>query len=70
MLDRLSRKNINDINLPKQQITSSFIFSRQADFFAYKNNFNHYASFYRNTFQHGGISLEEMLIPLVFLKAR
>ncbi len=60
----------HEIHLPKQQITSRFIFARQADFLAYKNNYNHYAAHYKNTFQHGGISLEEMLIPFVFLKAR
>ncbi|MDA3906293.1 MAG: PglZ domain-containing protein [Bacteroidales bacterium] len=60
----------HEANLPKQQITSSFIFAQKTDFFAYKNNYNHYAAHYKNTFQHGGISLEEMLIPFVFLKAR
>jgi len=40
------------------------------DFFAYPNNYNHYVNYYRNTFQHGGISLEEMLIPYVVLKAK
>ena len=63
-------RNPHEILLPKQQISSSFIFARQADFLAYKNNFNHYAAHYKNTFQHGGISLEEMLVPFVFLKAR
>lgn len=63
-------RNPNEVSLPKQHITSRFIFARQADFLAYKNNFNHYASHYKNTFQHGGISMEEMLIPLVFLKAK
>lgn len=63
-------RNPHEIQLPKQQMTSSFIFARQADFLAYKNNYNQYAAHYRNTFQHGGISLEEMLIPFVFLKAR
>lgn len=63
-------RNPHEINLPKQDLSSSFIFARQADFIAYKNNYNHYASYYKNTFQHGGISLEEMLIPFVFLKAR
>ncbi len=63
-------KNPLEVNLPKQHLSSSFIFARQADFFAYKNNYNHYASYYKNTFQHGGISLEEMLVPFVFLKAR
>lgn len=63
-------RNPHEANLPKQQLSASFIFARQADFLAYKNNYNHYAAYYKNTFQHGGISLEEMLIPLVFLKAR
>lgn len=63
-------RNPHDANLPKQHISSSFIFARNADFFAYKNNFNHYVSYYKNTFQHGGISLDEMLIPFVVLKAR
>jgi CheY-like chemotaxis protein len=63
-------RNPREVNLPLQHITSSFIFARQADFIAYKNNYNHYVSHYKNTFQHGGISMEEMLIPLVFLKAR
>ena len=63
-------RNPHEINLPKQEISSSFIFARQTDFFAYKNNYNHYAAHYKNSFQHGGISLEEMLIPFVFLKAR
>lgn len=63
-------RNPQDAKLPRQHISSSFIFARQSDFFAYKNNFNHYAGHYKNTFQHGGISLEEMLIPFVFLKAK
>ncbi|MFH0999867.1 MAG: PglZ domain-containing protein [Bacteroidota bacterium] len=61
-------RNPHEAKLPKQYITSSFIFALQNDFFAYKNNFNHFASYYKNTFQHGGISMEEMLVPLVFLK--
>lgn len=63
-------RNPHDANLPKLQLSSSFVFARQADFFAYKNNYNQFAAYYKNTFQHGGISLEEMLIPLVFLKSR
>ena len=63
-------RNPEEVGLTKQYLSSSFIFARQTDFFAYKNNFNYYASHYKNTFQHGGISMEEMLIPLVFLKAK
>ncbi|MHC1703719.1 MAG: PglZ domain-containing protein [Tenuifilaceae bacterium] len=57
-----------DAHLPKQNVSSSFIFSYNADFFAYPNNFNYYAKYFKNTFQHGGISLDEMLIPFIELK--
>lgn len=40
------------------------------DFFGYPNNFNYYAQYYRNTFQHGGISIEEMIIPLITLEPK
>ena len=63
-------RNPHEALLPKQQLSSSYIFARQADYFAYKNNFNYYASHYKNTFQHGGISLEEMLVPFVVLNAK
>ncbi|MEI6577307.1 MAG: PglZ domain-containing protein [Bacteroidota bacterium] len=59
-----------DIFLPKTNVSSSYVFTRGTDFFAYPNNYNHYAKYYRNTFQHGGISMEEMLIPFVSLKAK
>ena len=57
-----------DVHLPKQNVSSSFIFAYNTDFFAYPNNFNYYAKYYRGTFQHGGISLEELLIPIIELK--
>ncbi|MCK9482045.1 MAG: PglZ domain-containing protein [Bacteroidia bacterium] len=53
--------------LPKVHVSSSFVFCKGTDFFAYPNNYNHYVKYYRDTFQHGGISLEEMLVPLVTL---
>ena len=53
--------------LPKFNLSTSFIFATGDDFMAYPNNYNHYVSYYRNTFQHGGISMEEMLIPYVVL---
>lgn len=56
-----------EAHLPKPNISSSFIFAMGNDFLAYPNNFNYYASYYRDTFQHGGISLEEMIVPLVTL---
>ncbi len=55
------------IGLPAINMSSSYIFAKNDLFLAYVNNFNHYVSYYRNTYQHGGISLEEMIIPfLVF----
>ena len=55
------------VGLPCPNVSSSYAFCTGNDFFAYPNQFNYYAQYYRNTFQHGGISLEEMVIPLVTL---
>jgi DNA-binding response OmpR family regulator len=63
-------RNPGDIYLPKTNVSSSYVFCRSNDFFAYPNNYNYYVKYYRNTFQHGGISLEEMLVPVVTLKPR
>ncbi|MHC1706980.1 MAG: PglZ domain-containing protein [Bacteroidales bacterium] len=62
--------NPSDAFLPKMNISSSYIFCRSNDFFAYPNNYNYYVKYYRNTFQHGGISLEEVLIPFISLTAK
>ncbi|MFC2112540.1 PglZ domain-containing protein [Bacteroidota bacterium] len=55
------------IHLPKSNISSRYIFATNEDFLVYPNNFNQMVNYYKNTFQHGGISMEEMLIPLVTL---
>ncbi len=54
-------------NLPSRTVSTSYIFAQNSDFFAYPNNYNYYANYYKDTFQHGGISLEEMIIPLITL---
>lgn len=59
--------NPKDIHLPSRNVSTSYIFATGTDFFAYPNNFNYYAGYYRDTFQHGGISMEEMIIPVVTL---
>ena len=57
-------------HLPKPDISSGYIFALNSDFFAYPNNYNYYVGYYRNTFQHGGISMEEMIVPLVTMIPR
>lgn len=53
--------------LPSPNVSSTYIFACNDKFFAYPNNYNYYVSYYKNTFQHGGVSLEEMLIPFVMM---
>ncbi|MFK7786595.1 MAG: PglZ domain-containing protein [Crocinitomicaceae bacterium] len=60
-------KDPQDAYLPKSSMSSEFVFTRDADYFVYPNNYNHFVNYYGNTFQHGGISLEEVLIPYVEL---
>lgn len=60
-------RNPADAFLPKQHLSTAFVFVKEDKFFAYPNNFNYYANYYRNTFQHGGASLEEMIIPVITL---
>lgn len=68
--DVLVAKDPKSIYLPSISMSSSFIFAKSDLFFAYPNNYNHYVSYYRNTYQHGGVSLEEMIIPFVVLNPK
>lgn len=68
--DVVSPTSPKNIQLPTLHMSSSFIFAKNDLFFAYPNNYNHYVSYYRNTYQHGGLSLEEMVIPFVVLEPR
>ena len=63
-------RNPADAFLPKVNVSTAFIFAMNNDFFVYPNNYNHFVNFYQNTFQHGGISMEEMLIPFATLRAK
>jgi hypothetical protein len=56
--------------LPSPNLSTSYIFATGNDFFAYPNNYNHYVGYYKDTFQHGGISMEEMLVPLATLRPK
>jgi len=57
-----------EVHLPKTNLSSSYVFALNADYLIYPNNYNYYAKYYKNTFQHGGVSLDEMMIPIVELK--
>ena len=58
------------LHLPVQSRSQFYVFARDDHFFAYPNRYNHYVQYYRNTFQHGGISLEEMIIPCALMESR
>ena len=58
------------VGLPSPNVSTSYVFASGSDFFAYPNNYNYYVSYYKDTFQHGGISMEEMIIPLVTMKPK
>jgi DNA-binding response OmpR family regulator len=63
-------KDPKKAQLPSPNVSTSYIFAGGRDFFAYPNNYNYYASYYTNTFQHGGISMEEMIIPLIGMQSK
>lgn len=70
------KKDVFEINkpelahLPKVHISANYVFAREKMFFAYPNNYNHFVKYYKNTYQHGGISLEEMIIPIVRMTSK
>ena len=65
--DVLAYKDPREAGLPVPNVNSSFIFAKGDIFLCYPNNYNHFVNYYRNTFQHGGVSLEEMIVPVIRL---
>jgi CheY-like chemotaxis protein len=63
-------KKPSDAMLPQSNISSSYIFAKEDYYLCYPNNYNHFANYYKNTFQHGGISLEEMIVPFVVFESK
>ena len=63
-------KEPHKAQLPAPNLSTAYVFAYGDAFFAYPNNYNYYVSYYKDTFQHGGISMEEMLIPLITLTPR
>ncbi len=58
------------LGLPRINLSTAYVFALEDHFFAYPNNYNYYVNYYRDTFQHGGISLEEIIIPVVTLATK
>ena len=63
-------KNPAEAQLPQPNLSTSYVFATGDAFFAYPNNYNYYVSYYKDTFQHGGISMEEMIIPLITMTGK
>jgi len=63
-------KDPHSAHLPKSNVSSKYIFASNSNFFIYPKNYNYYANYYKNTYQHGGISMEEMLLPIVVMSPR
>ena len=66
----ISFTNPKEIGLPSVSINSPYIFAKDDTFFAYPNNYNHYVSYFKETYQHGGVSIEEMIIPYIELEPK
>ena len=68
--DVLAFRDPRQAGLPVPNVNSSYIFAKQDGYLCYPNNYNHFANYYKNTFQHGGISLEEMIIPVIRMTSK
>ena len=68
--DVLAFRDPREAGLPVPTVNSSFIFAKEDGFLCYPNNYNYYVNYYRNTFQHGGVSLEEMIVPVIKMTSK
>jgi CheY-like chemotaxis protein len=68
--DVLVFRDPKEAGLPVPTLNSSYIFAKEDGFLCYPNNYNYYVNYYRNTFQHGGVSLEEMIVPVVKMTSK
>lgn len=68
--DVIDYKDPGKVFLPRPNVSSSFIFAKEDKFFLYPNNYNYYNNYYKDTFQHGGVSLEEIICPVIRLRSK
>src|SRR4030095_490343 len=68
--DVLAFRDPKEAGLPVPTVNSSFIFAKEDNFLCYPNNYNYYVNYYRNTFQHGGVSMEEMIVPVIKMQSK
>ncbi len=68
--DVMAFRDPREAGLPVPTVNSSFIFAKEDGYLCYPNNYNYYVNYYRNTFQHGGVSLEEMIVPVVRMSSK
>lgn len=66
----LAFRNPQEIGLPVPNMSSSYIFAKEDGYLCYPNNYNYFVNYFKNTFQHGGVSLEEMIIPVVRMTSK
>ena len=66
----LAYRDPKEVGLPVPNVNSSYIFAKEDGFLCYPNNYNYYVNYYRNTFQHGGVSMEEMIVPVVKMTSK
>lgn len=68
--DVLAFRDPREAGLPVPNVNSSFIFAREDKYLCYPNNYNYYVNYYKDTFQHGGVSLEEMIVPYIVMQSK
>lgn len=66
----LAFKDPESVGLPRPNVSSTFVFTKKSDYLLYPKNYNYYKNFYHNTFQHGGISLEEIICPIIKMRSK
>jgi CheY-like chemotaxis protein len=66
----LAFKDPREAALPVPNVNSSYIFAKEDGYLCYPNNYNHFVNYYKNTFQHGGVSLEEMIVPIIKMTSK